>query len=45
MSVFLIFLGILGGIHAYGIEGIFLGPVILAIFFALIKIFQQQYIE
>jgi len=45
MSVFLIFLSILGGIYAYGIPGIFIGPVVLAIFFALVRIFQEQYIK
>lgn len=45
MPVFLIFLGILGGIYAYGISGVFIGPIVIAIFFALIKIFQEQYIS
>lgn len=45
MSVFIIFLSILGGLAAYGLSGIFIGPVIMAVFFALIKIFQEQYIS
>ncbi len=45
MSVFLIFLSILGGIYAYGISGIFIGPIVMAIFFALVHIFQEQYIS
>jgi len=44
MSVFLIFLGILGGVQAYGISGIFIGPVVLAVFFALVKIFHERYL-
>ena len=39
----LLFFGILGGIKAYGLMGIFLAPVILTLFFALIKIYQQTY--
>jgi len=45
MSVFVIFLSILGGLAAYGLSGIFIGPVVMAVFFALIKIFQEQYIS
>jgi predicted PurR-regulated permease PerM len=45
MSVFVIFLSILGGLTAYGLSGIFIGPVVMAVFFALIKIFQEQYIS
>lgn len=45
MSVLLIFLSILGGIAVYGISGIIIGPVILAVFFALVKIFKEQYLS
>jgi predicted PurR-regulated permease PerM len=44
MPAVLIFLGIIGGISAYGLAGIFAGPVVLAIFFALAKIFHERYI-
>ncbi len=43
IPVFLLFLGILGGLHAYGVTGVFLGPVFITLFFALIKIYQDQY--
>ena len=41
--VFLLFLGILGGLRAYGVTGMFLGPVFISLFFALVKIYQEQY--
>lgn len=41
--VFLLFLGIVGGVQAYGMTGIFLGPVFITLFFALIRIYQEQY--
>lgn len=43
LPVLLLFFGILGGLKVYGLTGIFLGPVILALFFALLKIFQMEY--
>jgi len=44
IPIFLIFLGILGGIQAYGITGVFVGPIVLAVFFTLVKIFHDRYI-
>ncbi len=38
-----LFLGIIGGLKLYGVLGLFLGPVILSVFFALIKIYQDEY--
>ncbi len=38
-----LFLGIIGGLRVYGILGMFLGPVLLSLFFALIKIYQEEY--
>ncbi|MBM4084901.1 MAG: AI-2E family transporter [Planctomycetes bacterium] len=38
-----VFLSILGGIKAYGFLGIFLGPVLLAVFAALVKIYREEY--
>ena len=40
----LLFFGILGGMKLYGFIGIFLAPVILSLFFALIKIYKEQYL-
>jgi predicted PurR-regulated permease PerM len=38
-----LFFGILGGIQAYGVLGIFLGPVLLAIVVAFVQIYKEQY--
>jgi predicted PurR-regulated permease PerM len=43
LPFFLLFFGILGGIKLYGLLGIFLAPVILSLFFALVKIFQEKF--
>lgn len=40
----LLFLGILGGLQVYGFIGVFLAPVILSLFFVLVRIFQQRFI-
>ena len=44
LSFVLIFFGILGGIAAYGVTGIFIGPIVLAVFFTLIKMFYEHYL-
>ncbi len=41
-TIFLFF-GILGGVEAYGILGIFLGPVLLAIAVSFVGIYQEEY--
>ena len=38
-----LFLGILGGIRAYGVIGVFLGPVLLATIVACFRIYREQY--
>ncbi len=38
-----LFFGILGGARVYGVLGIFLGPVLLAIALAFIRIYQEQF--
>jgi predicted PurR-regulated permease PerM len=43
LPYFLLFFGILGGITLYGIMGIFLAPVILSLFFALINMYKEKY--
>ncbi len=43
LPILLLFFGILGGLKLYGLTGIFMGPVILALAFALIKIYQIEY--
>jgi len=40
----LLFFGILGGIRVYGIMGAFLGPVIISVFFVLVKIYREKYL-
>lgn len=44
LPYFLLFFGILGGLKLYGLMGIFIAPVILSLFFALIKIYQEKYL-
>lgn len=38
----LVFLGVLGGISLFGFIGFFLGPIILAVLFTLIKIYEKE---
>jgi predicted PurR-regulated permease PerM len=38
-----LFLAILGGLSFYGLIGIFLGPIILALFLSLIEIYRKEY--
>lgn len=42
LPYFLLCFGILGGLQVYGLIGIFLAPVLLSLFFALIKIYQER---
>ncbi len=44
LPYFLLFFGILGGLKLYGLIGIFLAPVVLSLFFSLIKIYQEKYL-
>jgi predicted PurR-regulated permease PerM len=39
----LLFFGMLGGLQAYGFLGIFLAPAVIAILFAFLQIFREQY--
>jgi len=43
LPYFMLLLGMLGGIKIYGIIGVFLAPVVLSLFFALIKIYQKKF--
>ncbi len=43
LPTLLLFLGILGGIQAYGFIGLLVGPLLIASVFAFIKIYQQHY--
>lgn len=44
LPYFLLFFGILGGLRLYGLMGVFLAPVMLSVFFALTKIYQEKYL-
>ena len=44
LPYFLLFFGMLGGIKLYGLMGLFLAPVVLSLFFALVKIYQEKYL-
>lgn len=43
LPYFLLFFGILGGMKVYGLMGIFIAPVILSLFFAVVKIYQEKF--
>ncbi|MGH8659706.1 MAG: AI-2E family transporter [Gammaproteobacteria bacterium] len=43
LPTLLLFLGILGGLQAYGFIGLLVGPLLIASVFAFIKIYQQHY--
>lgn len=42
LPYFLLFFGILGGLKIYGLMGVFLAPVILTLFFTMVKIYQEN---
>ncbi len=42
MSTFAVFMGVLGGIHFFGILGFFLGPIILALLTTCIQIYREM---
>lgn len=44
LPYFLLLFGILGGIKIYGLVGIFIAPVVLSLFFALVKIYEEKYL-
>jgi predicted PurR-regulated permease PerM len=43
MPPFLLFFGILGGLRLYGMMGVFLGPILMTLFFVLIQIYHERY--
>ena len=45
LPYFLLFFGMFGGLAVYGFIGIFIAPVVLSLFFALIKIYQEEYLH
>jgi len=38
-----LFLGILGGLEAYGPLGLFLGPAIMSVFASLLRVYRKEY--
>ncbi len=44
LPLLILFLGILGGVKVYGFIGLFLGPIILSLFFVLSKIYREEYL-
>ncbi len=45
LPYFLLFFGIIGGLTVYGFAGLFIAPVVLSLFFALIKIYREEYLH
>lgn len=43
LPVLLLFLGLMGGLKLYGFTGIFLGPLVISLFFVLLRIYQEDY--
>lgn len=43
LPYFLLFFGIMGGLKLYGLMGIFLAPVILSLFFVVVKIYRESF--
>ncbi|MBI1882852.1 MAG: AI-2E family transporter [Chlamydiae bacterium] len=43
LPMLFLFFGILGGIKVYGPMGFFLGPLVIALLFAFIKIYREEY--
>jgi len=41
----LLLVGVIGGVAQYGMFGIFIGPIVMSLFFALIKIYRHQFID
>lgn len=45
LPYFLLFFGIIGGLKLYGFLGIFIAPVVLSLFFALVRIYREEYLS
>jgi predicted PurR-regulated permease PerM len=43
MPPFLLFFGILGGLRLYGMMGMFLGPLLMTLFYVLVTIYRDKY--
>jgi len=40
-----VIVGVFGGVYAFGVMGLFYGPVVLGLFQALIRLFSENYVE
>jgi len=45
LPAFFLFIGILGGLHVYGILGILFGPLVVTLLFVFVQIYQEEYGE
>jgi len=45
LSTLALFLGLAGGLEAFGPLGIFLGPAVIAVFAALLKVYRRTYVH
>ena len=45
LPVLFLFFSILGGLAAYGVIGLFLGPILLAILLTAIQIYREEYLS
>ena len=43
MHILLMFFAILGGVQVYGVTGLVLGPVLIASFLAMVRIYREEY--
>ena len=43
LPVLFLFFGLLGGLKMYGPKGLFLGPLVIALIFAFIRIYREEY--
>ncbi len=41
----LLLVGVIGGVAQYGVFGIFIGPIVLSLFFALIRIYRLRFVD
>ncbi len=45
MPILLIFCSIIGGINIYGVTGVIIGPILVAVLLAFITIYREQYLK
>lgn len=40
-----ILVGVLGGVYAFGVMGLFYGPIVLGLFQAMVRLFNEEYVD